>query len=72
MKQVVSISLGSSSRNKKAHLKLGDEIISIERIGCDGDEKKARACTRAFPLGSRRSEQALSSAALRRTCRHAR
>jgi hypothetical protein len=43
MKHVVSISLGSSSRDKKAELNLGDETILLERIGCDGDEKKARA-----------------------------
>lgn len=42
MKHVVSISLGSSSRDKKAELKLGDQTILLERIGCDGDEKKAR------------------------------
>ncbi len=43
MKHVVSISLGSSSRDKKTELKLGAETIMLERIGCDGDEKKARA-----------------------------
>lgn len=43
MKHIVSISLGSSSRDKKVEFKLGDETIIIERIGCDGDEKKARA-----------------------------
>ncbi|MBE7552167.1 MAG: quinate 5-dehydrogenase [Anaerolineales bacterium] len=43
MKHVVSISLGSSSRDKKAEFKLGNEAILIERIGCDGNEKKARA-----------------------------
>jgi hypothetical protein len=43
MKHVVSISLGSSARDKKAKFKLGDETIVLERIGCDGDEKKARA-----------------------------
>lgn len=43
MKHVVSISLGSSSRNKKVEFKLGDETIIMERIGCDGDEQKARA-----------------------------
>lgn len=43
MKRVVSISLGSSSRDKKVEFKLGDETIVLERIGCDGDEKKARA-----------------------------
>ncbi|MCB0193144.1 MAG: quinate 5-dehydrogenase, partial [Anaerolineae bacterium] len=43
MKRVVSVSLGSSKRNKTVKLPLGDQIISIERIGCDGDEKQARA-----------------------------
>jgi len=43
MKRVVSISLGSSSRDKKVEFKLGDQTILVERIGCDGDEKKARA-----------------------------
>jgi len=43
MKRVVSISLGSSSRDKKIKFKLGGETILMERIGCDGDEKKARA-----------------------------
>lgn len=41
-KHVVSISLGSSSRDKKVMFKLGDETILIERIGCNGEEKKAR------------------------------
>lgn len=43
MKHVVSISLGSSSRDKRVEFKLGDETIIMERIGCNGDEKKARA-----------------------------
>jgi len=43
MKHVVSISLGSSSRDKKVTFQLGDETITMERIGCNGDEKKARA-----------------------------
>ncbi len=43
MKHVVSISLGSSSRDKKVEFKLGDETLILERIGCDGDEKKAKA-----------------------------
>ncbi|MCB0212364.1 MAG: quinate 5-dehydrogenase, partial [Anaerolineae bacterium] len=43
MKRVVSVSLGSSKRNKTVNLPLGDQLISIERIGCDGDEKRARA-----------------------------
>jgi hypothetical protein len=42
-KHAVSISLGSSVRNKKVTLKLDNETIILERIGVDGDEKKARA-----------------------------
>lgn len=42
MKHVVSISLGSASRDKKVTFKLGDQTILMERIGCDGDEKRAR------------------------------
>lgn len=43
MKHVVSISLGSSSRDKKVEFQLGRETIILERIGCDGDEQRARA-----------------------------
>ena len=43
MKHVVSISLGSSTRDKQVEFKLGDETIRLERIGCDGDENKARS-----------------------------
>jgi hypothetical protein len=43
MKHVVSISLGSSSRDKQVIFKLGQQMIRMERIGCDGDEKKAQA-----------------------------
>ncbi len=43
MKHIVSISLGSSRRDKKVQFKLGEETIIAERIGCDADEKKARA-----------------------------
>ncbi len=42
MKHAVSISLGSSARNKKVEITLGGETIVIERIGTDGDEKAAR------------------------------
>ncbi|RME84434.1 MAG: quinate 5-dehydrogenase [Caldilineae bacterium] len=42
MKRVVSVSLGSSSRDKKVVLTLDGEEISLERIGVDGDEEKAR------------------------------
>jgi hypothetical protein len=43
MKHVVSISLGSARRDKKVEFRLGEQTILLERIGCDGDEKKARA-----------------------------
>jgi hypothetical protein len=43
MKHVVSISLGSSQRNKKTEFTLGEQTLLLERIGCDGDEKAARA-----------------------------
>ena len=43
MKRAVSVSLGSTIRNKKVELPLGNQTILLERIGTDGDEKKARA-----------------------------
>ena len=43
MKHVISISLGSSQRNKVVTLRLGQESIRLERIGTDGDENKARS-----------------------------
>ena len=42
MKRAVSISLGSSQRNKNVVIHLNDVPISVERIGTDGDEKLAR------------------------------
>jgi len=42
MKRAVSVSLGSSSRDKKVIVKLKGEEISVERIGTDGDVPKAR------------------------------
>ncbi|MBP2645125.1 MAG: hypothetical protein H6Q75_565 [Firmicutes bacterium] len=41
MKRVVSISLGSSTRDHKAEQEFGGQLISIERIGTDGDKEKA-------------------------------
>jgi len=41
MKRAVSISLGSSKRNKAVTLKLLGEEVSIERIGTDGDMEAA-------------------------------
>jgi hypothetical protein len=41
MKRVVSVSLGSSSRDHKATLQLLDQEVTVERIGTDGDIEKA-------------------------------
>lgn len=48
MKRVLSVSLGSSRRNGKATEQIGGEIISIERIGTDGDKQKAIQLIREF------------------------
>jgi len=42
MKRAVSVSLGSSSRDKKVVVTLGSQQISVERIGTDGDVEQAR------------------------------
>ncbi len=42
MKRAVSISLGSSKRNKKVTVTFNGEPISVERVGTDGDPDKAR------------------------------
>jgi hypothetical protein len=42
MKRAVSISLGSSKRDKSVTIKLGDQEILVERFGTDGDIPKAR------------------------------
>lgn len=42
MKRIVSVSLGSSKRNHKVIEKLRGEEFTIERIGVDGDFKKAK------------------------------
>jgi hypothetical protein len=42
MKRAVSISLGSSKRDKSVTIKLKDQEILVERIGTDGDIPKAR------------------------------
>ena len=42
MKRAVSISLGSSKRDKSVTIKFEDEEILVERIGTDGDIPKAR------------------------------
>jgi hypothetical protein len=41
MRQIVSISLGSSQRNWQVKISIADEEILVERIGTDGDFKKA-------------------------------
>jgi len=41
MKRAVSISLGSSKRDKRVNIQLKGEIIQVERIGTDGDVDKA-------------------------------
>lgn len=41
MKRAVSISIGSSKRNKKVQVTLMGETVEIERIGTDGDMEKA-------------------------------
>jgi hypothetical protein len=42
IKRAVSVSLGSSSRDKRVIVTLGDERILVERIGTDGDVEKAQ------------------------------
>ncbi|MEW6285934.1 MAG: quinate 5-dehydrogenase [Chloroflexota bacterium] len=42
MKRAVSISLGSSKRDKKVTLNFNGEEVQVERIGTDGDAAKAR------------------------------
>ena len=42
VKRAVSVSLGSSSRDKQVVVQLGGQEISVERIGTDGDEARAR------------------------------
>ena len=41
MKRAISVSLGSSKRDKKVEVELLGEQVSIERIGTDGDMEKA-------------------------------
>lgn len=41
MKQAVSISMGSSTRDKSAEVELAGERVSIRRIGTDGDMERA-------------------------------
>jgi hypothetical protein len=58
MKEAVSISIGSSSRDKSVNINLLGQEVSIRRVGTDGDMKAARAMFReldgkvnAFGLG---------------------
>tara|TARA_Y100000034_G_scaffold136768_1_gene215586 strand:- start:20019 stop:20912 length:894 start_codon:yes stop_codon:yes gene_type:complete len=48
MKKVLSISLGSSDRNHKVIIKLDQQKILVERIGTDGDLKKARELLKKY------------------------
>jgi hypothetical protein len=42
MKRAVSISLGSSERDKRVQIDFKGESILVERIGTDGDVERAR------------------------------
>jgi hypothetical protein len=42
MKRAVSVSLGSSARDKKVVVNFNGEAVSVERIGTDGDVEKAQ------------------------------
>ena len=48
MKRVVSVSLGSSTRDHKAEVELLGQQVSIERMGTNGDEVKARQLYRGL------------------------
>ena len=41
MKRAISISLGSSKRNKSTEIEILGEKVQIERVGTDGDMNKA-------------------------------
>ena len=43
MKRVVSVSLGSSKRDKKVQATFFGEDFEIERVGADGDVEKVQA-----------------------------
>lgn len=43
MKQAVSVSLGSSARDKRVEIELGGVAVSLERLGTDGDADAAAA-----------------------------
>ena len=42
MKEVVSVSLGSSTRNHRIRIRVCGEMVRIVRIGTDGDIRKAK------------------------------
>jgi hypothetical protein len=42
MKYAISISLGSSKRDKRVEVKFKDETVVVERVGTDGDIEKAK------------------------------
>ena len=42
MKHAISVSLGSSKRDKQVVIKFKDEEILVERVGTDGDVANAR------------------------------
>ncbi|MFP4344865.1 MAG: quinate 5-dehydrogenase [Anaerolineales bacterium] len=48
MKHAISVSLGSSTRDKRVALTLLGERVLLERIGTDGDTAKAKALFEAF------------------------
>ncbi|WP_110953581.1 quinate 5-dehydrogenase [Anaerosinus massiliensis] len=48
MKRIMSISLGSSKRNHQVSVLYGNEKFSLERIGTDGDKRKAIALIKKF------------------------
>lgn len=48
MKQVLSISLGSSARDAVTEETFGNEIVRIERRGTDGDKEKAKQLFRQY------------------------
>jgi hypothetical protein len=48
MKHVVSVSLGSATRDKRVELTLLGESVLLERIGTDGDTAQAKALFEAF------------------------
>jgi len=48
MKHAISISLGSSTRDKVVEVELLGQKVKIERIGTDGDERKAKELYQAL------------------------